>query len=193
MENLKQRLIELEACNKAIVWSKGKTIQQVWETCHRGDWMLWLYSRTNPGDLRLLILAKGHCANTVRHLMNDQRSLDAVDAAIDFGNNKISIEELNSFNAAAYAAYAVYVASAAATYAYAAAAAVYTYAAADADAYAADADAAAVYASHAASAAYAAEVASYVANTAASFNTTKKANQLLTSDICRKYLPCPTI
>ena len=54
-----------------------------------------------PKNLRELTLAKGHCANTVRHLMKDQRSIDAVDAAIAFGEGKITKEELLK-----YAAYA---------------------------------------------------------------------------------------
>jgi len=68
-----------------------------------------------PDNLRELTLAKGHCANTVRHLMKDERSIAAVDAAIAFGEGKISADELESAYAAA--AYAAAVAAADAAYA----------------------------------------------------------------------------
>ena len=166
-QRLQDKLKELRACEEAYEWAEGKTIQEVWETCHRGDWMLWLFKRTNPNDIKLLFLAKGHCANTVRHLMKDERSIKAVDAAIAFGNGEITEEERSSAAyAAAYAAYAAYAAAADAAYA--------AYAAA---AYAAAADAAA-------DAAYAAAADAYAA---------RKNNQLLTANICRQYLPCPVI
>ena len=197
---MKQLLIKLNACNEAMEWAGDKTWEEIYRTCHRGDWLLWLFKQTNPNDLRLLTLAKGHCANTVRHLMKDERSIKAVDAAIAYGEGRIDIEELNNAattadayaaaDAAAYAAYATdayadaYAAAAAAAYATDAAAAAYAtdayadaYDAADAAAYA-DAYAAAAYA------AYATDADAYAAAAAA-----KKNNQQQTADICRQYLP----
>jgi len=169
MTNFIDQLIKLRACTPAIEWAKGQPdLRTAWNNCQRGDWMLWFYKKLHPKNIRELTLAKGHCANTVRHLMKDERSIAAVDAAIDFGEGKISIEELkNAAYAAAAAAYAA--ADAAAYAAYAAAAAAYAYAA-DAAAYAADAAAYAAYA--AAAAAYAADA----------------ANQKQTADICRQFL-----
>jgi hypothetical protein len=165
MENL---LKKLDACEDARIWADDKSWEEVYNTCHRGDWLLWLFKKTNPDDLQLITLAKGHCANTVRHLMKDERSIKAVDAAIAFGLGEITKEELDAAAAAAYAsADAAYVsaADADADAAYAAAAAAYASAAADASAYAAAADADA-------DAAYAA----------------KKENQQQTADIFRKYI-----
>ena len=158
---MKELLNKLNACKDAREWAGDKSWQEIYNTCHRGDWLLWLFKRTNPDDLKLLTLAKGHCANTVRHLMKDERSLKAVDAAIAFGEGKISRDELDAA-ADAYVAYVAYAVSAAADDA------AYAYSAA----YAASAAAAAAYA--------AAANAAYVA---------KKENQQLTADICRKYLP----
>jgi len=178
---MKELLNKLNACKDAREWAGDKSWQEIYNTCHRGDWLLWLFKRTNPDDLQLLTLAKGHCANTVRHLMKDERSIKAVDAAIAFGEGKISRDELDAaaFAAsdAAYAAARAPYAAAAANAAYAADAA----AAADDAAYAAydddaDADAAADAAAYANAAAYVADAA-------------KKENQQLTADICRKYLP----
>jgi hypothetical protein len=116
---MKNLLIKHNACPPAREWAKGKTFAEAFTECHRGDWMLWLFARTNPDDLQRLTLAKGHCANTVRHLMTDPRSLAAVDAAIAFGEGRISRDELNAAASAASAAYA------AASAAYAAASAAY--------------------------------------------------------------------
>ncbi len=189
---MKQLLIKLNACNEAMEWAGDKTWEEIYRTCHRGDWLLWLFKQTNPNDLRLLTLAKGHCANTVRHLMKDERSIKAVDAAIAYGEGRIDIEELNNAattadavffatstaatsTADAYAAYAATATSTAAA-AYAAtatstAAAAYAATAAAAYAYAAYADAYAAYAAADAADAYAdadaADAAAYAAADAA--------------------------
>ena len=154
-------LKELESCDEAQEWASDKTWEQIYNDCHREDWLCWLFVRTNPEDLQLLTLVKGHQANTVRHLMKDKRSLAAVDAAIAYGEGRISLKELN---AAADAAYYV----AAADYA-------------DAADYAADAaaDAAAYYASAAA----------YYASAAANADADRKENQQQTADIFRKFIP----
>jgi hypothetical protein len=202
---MKELLIKLKACSEAREWAENKSWEEVYNTCHRGDWLLWLFKKTNPDDLQLLTLAKGHCANTVRHLMKDERSIKAVDVAITFGEGKATREDADATYAAAYAAFAAASADADAA-AYAAAAATYAvtaaadvaydaYAAADAAyaaAYAAaDAADAADAAAAAADAAYAATAAAYAAAYAAyaTADAAKKYNQQLTADICRMYLP----
>ena len=103
---MKELLMKLNACKDAREWAGDKSWEEIYNTCHRGDWLLWLFKRTNPDDLQLLTLAKGHCAKTVRHLMKDERSIKAVDAAIAFGEGKISRDELDAAaaDAAAFAA-----------------------------------------------------------------------------------------
>ena len=130
MKPFKQLLIELNACEDAQEWAADKTIEEAVNTCQRGDWMLWLAKKVNVG-IRPLTHAKGKCANTVRHLMKDERSIKAVDAAIDFGNGLIEENELRT------AAYAAAAADAAAAAAYAAYADAYAAAAAYAAAYSA--------------------------------------------------------
>ena len=104
---MKNLLKKLDACEDARIWAADKSWEEVYNTCNRGDWLLWLFKKTNPDDLQLLTLAKGHCANTVRHLMKDERSIKAVDAAIAFGLGEITKEELHAaYAAATYAAYA---------------------------------------------------------------------------------------
>ena len=130
-----------DACAEACDWAKDKSWEEVYATCHRGDWLCWLYARTNPSDIRVLTLVKGLQVNEIRHLMSDNRSLAAVDAAIAYGRGQINEKQLLAAADAAYAAYAAY-ASAAADAASAAAAA---YAASAAAAYAASASADAAY------------------------------------------------
>jgi hypothetical protein len=128
MKQFEDLLIELNACEDAIDWVGDKTIEQALADSQRGDWLLWLAKRLDL-PLNKLTLAKARCAKTVIHLMKDQRSIDAVNAAERFGLDECTIEELNtaatdaSYAAAAYAvsADAYYAAYAAAYAAYAAA------------------------------------------------------------------------
>ena len=129
------KLEKLSACREAIEWVKSqKSPEKAWQNCHRGDWMLWIAKKLDVDD-RLLTLAKATCANQVRSLMTDQRSLDALDACFRYANGELTREELNTFTSAASdAAYAAYYAAAyAADYAayYAASDAAYAAAAAD--------------------------------------------------------------
>ena len=162
-----EKIIELyRPCTEGADYlRKYKTLETAWKHCPRGDWMLWLAQKIGVA-MPVLTLAKGLCANTVRHLMRDPRSLAALDAAIAFGRGEITAKELADA-AAAYAAAAT---------------------AATAAAYAAAADAAAAYAAAAYAAAADAAAAdadgyAYAAGTAA-----QKANWRQTADICREIL-----
>lgn len=103
MITLQELLKDLNACKEAHDWVGDKTIEQAVAECPRGDWMLWLAGRVGV-NRQSLILAAGHCANTVRHLMTDERSTNAVDAAIAFGEGRASEEDLQAARAAARAA-----------------------------------------------------------------------------------------
>ena len=106
-------LKSINACSDAVEWAANKTVEEVVATCHRGDWLLWLAYKCDI-ELQSLTLAKGHCANTIRHLMKDDRSIKAVDIAIAFGEGRATREELDlaaadadadaAADAAAYAA-----------------------------------------------------------------------------------------
>ena len=122
------KLKNLNVCCDAIEWvATQRNYKEAWQNCERGDWMLWLAKQLKVDD-RKLTLANFKCANQVRHLMKDKRSIVALDAAEKYGNGEINREELNAVAvdaaAAAYAAaaYADAYADAAAYAAYAAAA-----------------------------------------------------------------------
>ena len=176
MKTIDELLTKLNACEEAQDWAQGKTFFEVYTTCERGEWLCWLFAKTNPEDDKLLTLAKGHQANTVRHLMTDERSLTAVDTAIAFGEGRATKEELRNAEDAADAAYF----AAAAIYAACARAA---FASACACASGASYAAAAASASARAYSSYAAEAADDAAVEAA-----EQANQKLTADIFRKYI-----
>ena len=137
MKTFKQLLIELGACKEAREWAQDMPIEEVVQSCQRGDWLLWIAQKVDI-DKRKLTLAKAHCANTVRHLMKDERSTNAIDVAIMYGNGGADDEQLKAAAAAAADTAAFYAAAADAFYA--------------ADAAAAAADAAAFYAAAAADA-----------------------------------------
>ena len=128
MKTFKQLLTELYACKEAREWAQDMPIEEVVNTCHRGDWLLWLAKKIDI-DKRKLTLAKAHCANTVRHLMKDERSTNAIDVAIMYGNGGADDEQLKAAAAAAAAADAAAAAYAAAAAANDAAAAAYAAAA----------------------------------------------------------------
>ena len=67
-----KKLKKLQACKDARVWAQGKNWQEIYTTCKRGDWLLWLFAKVNPDNLRELTLAKAKCARTVFHLMKDK-------------------------------------------------------------------------------------------------------------------------
>ena len=199
MKTFKDLLVKLNACSSACRWAGDMPIEEVVEKCHRGDWLLWLARNVNI-DFQKLTLAKGYCAQTILHLMKDERSIKAVEAAINFGNGLTNEQQLKDAAAAAAAAtyaYAAYAADAYAADAYA------SYAAADAASAASAAAAAYAYAAYAAAAAadvyaaaaaadvYAAAAAAdvYAAAAAAdAYTAAKIKNQQLTADICRKYI-----
>ena len=200
--NLIEKLQSLNACKEGIDYIGDQSAKEAWDNCERGDWMLWIAQRQKI-DLKILTLAKVRCVSLVKHLMKDERSLNALEVAERFANGKATREELDAAAAdaapavaAAAAAYAADAADADAVAADAAAVAAAAAAAADAVAAdAADADAAA-YAADADAAAYAAAVA--VDAVAAAYAATAYADAYAAAyaislkkcaDICRETIP----
>ena len=90
----KNKLIELDACSEAMVWAEGKTLQEAWNTCQRGDWMLWMHERLHPDRRRERALTAGLCVDTVRHLITNEKCLVALDTCIRYGRGNATEEEL---------------------------------------------------------------------------------------------------
>ena len=99
-------LKSINACDPACKWQEGKDLETVWNTCERGDWMIWLLvnSENEVTDRELRLIAV-KCARQVQHLMKDERSINALDVAERFANGEATQEELNAAWEAARAAW----------------------------------------------------------------------------------------
>ena len=138
-----------------------RNYRQAWNKCERGDWMLWIAKKIGIDD-KILTHAKYLCANQVRHLMKDKRSIAALNACKDYVEGKITREQLDDATAAADAA---------------------------ADAYAAAADADDAYAAYAAAAAADDDDDAYAAYAASAADAAIRKESLKKSaDICREIL-----
>jgi hypothetical protein len=119
-------LNKLNACQEAVTWAKGKSLAEVWETCERADWMLWLcgkmIGKQGWPTRRELVLAACDCAETALKYVpkGEERPAKAIETARKWARGKATIQEVRG--AAYVAADAnVYAASAYAAAAYAAA------------------------------------------------------------------------
>jgi hypothetical protein len=187
------RLYTLGACREAKEWAAKQTSpQQAWDSCKRGDWMLWLLVRAMPNAGNYVACIRIACdiARSVLHFVpaGEDRPLKAIEAAEAYAANP-NADTAKAAKAAANAAYAASYASNAASYA-AHAAADAAYAASNAAAYATSnvAFAAADAAYAAADAAYAASNASNAASNAAA-KAAYAASYAADADIVRKYFP----
>jgi hypothetical protein len=205
---LHEKLRSLDACSEAVEWAKTqKSAKAAWDSCKRGDWMLWIVGRTincNPWtDGRKPLLACSlDCAETAkRHWPKTHakkiaaaiavlRSWIAGEATVE--QAKEAKQELWSGVAAAYADAAdADAAYASAAYAAAAHAAYAAYAYADA-AYGAAYAAAAAHAAYAAYAyADAADAAAYAAAYAAAAAAARAKALAKCADIVRSHFPMP--
>ena len=166
-------LTSLKACTEAKEWAEGKSLQSVWKTCKRGDWLLWLCERMadKPGwhTRKDVVLAACDCAETALKYVKEgeDRPRKCIETVRAWVAGTATLDDViaarhaaSAASASAASAASAYIASASAAYtsadaaaSVAYAAAYVAYAAADAAAYA-DAYAAADAASAAAYAAY---------------------------------------
>ena len=175
--SLRKKLLKIKACQDGVEWLADQTAEDAWATCQRGDWMLWVGSRCGV-DFQTITLTKVKCARLVQHLMQDQRSLDALDIAEQFALGNATREQIAAaYDDAAAAAAAAYAADANASAAAAAA---------NAAADAANAAYAAAYA------AYAAAYAAYAADANAAYAAREKILAQC-ADICRKTIALKVI
>ena len=135
-----KKLKKLHACHEAVEWAEQfNSMQEAWDKCIRGDWMLWLLGKLSgdpDSDSRKeLVMIACKCARlALKHVpKGEKRPLKAIKTAEKWTRGKATLQQVRDAAAAAAAAYAAAAADAADYAAYAA-----DYAA-DAAAYAADA------------------------------------------------------
>lgn len=186
---MKTDISKLNPCSDGAKYYESQPdFKTAWENCQRGDWMLWLASKIEV-DRRTITLAKGLCAKTVLHLMKDERSIKAVEVAIEYGKGTVTDDALRrSYTNASCAA------DAAAVTVYAASGSVYAAYAASAAAFGADSGADSNADSNAASSAAfaaakpAASDVAYDASDAAAYTDALRENRMQTANICREVL-----
>lgn len=74
MSNLEKYLKQLGACKEAREWAASySTLQEAWDACENGSWMLWLVAKRAGGkawsnERKPVLAAALDCAETVKHL-----------------------------------------------------------------------------------------------------------------------------
>ena len=193
MKLTKQQILKLNPCQDFELFAKSCDLEavKIWQTCQRGDWLIWLLQKTNQLDKPQSVRVATCCAKHVLGMYEekypgDKRPRTSIAAAKAYLENP---SEENRVAASAYAdASAACASDADHASAYAA-----SHAAADSHAAAAShaAYAAAYAASHAASAAaYAADYADYSAASAADYSI-GLSERKWQADKIRELIPCP--
>ena len=119
----KQLLSELRACSDAIEWAEGKDLKTAWDTCERGDWLLWLAGRMadKPGwaTHKAIVSVACDCAELALPYAapGEMRPAECIRVVRTWVKGEATIEQVrtarNDAASAADAAYAAYAASAA--------------------------------------------------------------------------------
>ena len=109
----------LDACNQAREWAKGKSLAEVWKTCRRGDWMLWLAAKYGDVPLKTIVAIACDCAEPALAFTTDPRPAATIAVVRRWLKGEATIEEARAAADAAYAAAnaAAYAAARAAAYA----------------------------------------------------------------------------
>jgi len=105
MKSTKDILTELGACAEAVKWAGRKTPKKAWETCKRGDWLLWIADKLNVGR-KLLVLAACACARTALKYVpaGEERPRLAIEAAERWADNPTEKNKVAAAAAGAAAA-----------------------------------------------------------------------------------------
>jgi hypothetical protein len=87
----------LDACREAREWAAGKTLEQAWAECPRGDWMLWLAGMLGI-DRKVLVRATCACARlALPHVpAGERRPLKSIKAAEAWTRGKATIEDVRA-------------------------------------------------------------------------------------------------
>ena len=115
------------ACNDARKWLRDQPDPvTAWNSCERGDWLLWIAARviTNPQQRMIVVLAACDCAETALAYApaGEDRPRQCIETVRAWTRGEATIEQLREKRADAAAVYAAVYAAAAADAAYAAAA-----------------------------------------------------------------------
>ena len=92
-------LLSIRACEDARSWCKNKTLSEAWNTCERGDWLLWLAAKhmDKPGwpTRKQIVLAACACAETAQKFANDNGvSANTLKIVRLWANGEATIEQV---------------------------------------------------------------------------------------------------
>lgn len=85
--------------------AQGKTLQEFWDTCPNGVWMVYYLCRANVLSVQQTAFLWGMLANDVRPLMSNPKALAVIDVAIKFGLGKATLIDLNTAHLRAWVEY----------------------------------------------------------------------------------------
>ena len=103
----KDKLIKLGTCEEAVKWVGDKDFKKAWDTCDRGDWLIWYIFRTEIGTLRDRIHLLCDCVEPVLKYVpkGEDRPRLAIEAARVYADNPTE-ENREKLRAAKHAAFA---------------------------------------------------------------------------------------
>jgi hypothetical protein len=102
MKTIKEFCDKHDACRDGRAWALAhcKDMTEVWQTA-KPEWLVWIATREGVlTDVELRRFAVWS-ARQVQHLMNDERSVNALDVAERYANGAATDEELAAAHAAA--------------------------------------------------------------------------------------------
>lgn len=92
-----ERLREMGAWPKLMEWTETQSsIQEVWRSCPRGDWLLWLLEKLRYDENQLRLIACRIIREQCWHLMADERSRHCVEVAEAYVRGEATEEELRA-------------------------------------------------------------------------------------------------
>jgi hypothetical protein len=94
-ERYQNLLAKLGACPEARHAADGKSLAEVWKTCERGDWMLWLAARV-PVSRQLLVLAACDCVEPSLQYTTDPRPAECIAVARRWALGEATNDELQA-------------------------------------------------------------------------------------------------
>jgi hypothetical protein len=92
----RDELFEIAACADATRWVGERSLEEAWEECPRGDWLLW-YAQKVGVDRRLLVRAACACARQVLQYAIEPEARLAIETAEGWTRDEVAIETVRMF------------------------------------------------------------------------------------------------
>ena len=97
-------LTKLGACGEAATWAKNKSLSEVWATCRRGDWLLWLIARYGDAPRKTAVAIACDVAETASAFTTDPRPAECLAVVRRWLKDEATIDEVRAAARAAESA-----------------------------------------------------------------------------------------